>query len=190
MDGQESLWDIAELHFNNDERLVLILDIIHVSTYVWEASSLFQQSHEQRAAFTRERLLKILRGEVTGVIRGLRRMGSLDHLKGDKLKDLQRICGYFEKHQDKMRYDEYLAAGYPIASGVIEGACGHLVKDRMERSGMRWTLEGARSMLNLRAVFQSDYWNKFCQQRVTALSTIAHPHRDLVSNYAPLTIAC
>ncbi len=46
-----------------------------------------------------------------------------------------------------MRYDEYLRRGYPIASGVIEGACRHLVKDRMERSGMRWTLEGARSML-------------------------------------------
>lgn len=56
-----------------------------------------------------------------------------------------------------MEYDQYLKAGYPIASGVIEGACGQLVKDRMERSGMRWKLESARSMLNVRAAFQSDY---------------------------------
>ena len=62
-----------------------------------------------------------------------------------------------------MRYDEYLKNGYPIATGVIEGACGHLVKDRMERSGMRWIMEGARSMLNLRAAFQSDYWTECCE---------------------------
>jgi hypothetical protein len=166
-----------------------IIHVIHVATYVWEASSLFGRSREQRAAFTRERLLKILDGEVDGVIRGLRRMGSLGKLKGEKLKDLRRICGYFEKHKARMRYHEYLAAGYPIATGVIEGACGHLVKDRMERSGMRWTLEGARSMLNVRAVFQSDYWDKFCRQRVTQLSDSTHPNRNMVCNYTSLTMA-
>ncbi|WP_342190269.1 ISKra4 family transposase [Stieleria varia] len=190
MDGQQSLWEVAQLHLGDDPLVVPILDIIHVATYVWEASSLFEKSSEKRAAFTRERLLKILRGEVNGVIRGLRRMGSLGKLKGDKLKDLRRICGYFEKHKDRMRYDEYLAAGYPIASGVIEGACGHLVKDRMERSGMRWTLEAARSMLNVRAVFQSDYWDKFCKQRVTELSESTHPNRNMVCHYTPLTMAC
>jgi hypothetical protein len=190
MDGQESLWNIAEMYFEGDEQFVPILDIIHVSTYVWEASSLFEDSREQRAVFTRKRLLRILRGEVVGVIRGLRRMGTIRKLKGDKLKDLKRICGYFEKHEDRMRYDEYLAAGYPIASGVIEGACGHLVKDRMERSGMRWTLEGARSMLNVRAVFQSDYWHEFCQQRVVHLSHLTHPNRYLITDYSPLTLTC
>jgi hypothetical protein len=190
MDGQESLWDVAKLQFANDTQLVEILDIIHVSTYVWEASALFHKSHDQRTAFTRDRLLRILRGDVSGVIRGLRRMGSLAKLQGEKLKDLKRICGYFEKHQHRMRYDEYLAAGYPIATGVIEGACKHLVKDRMERSGMRWTLEGARSMLNVRAVFQTDYWRAFCDQRIETLSAQAHPNRDLIHNYIPLTLAC
>ena len=190
MDGQTSLWDVADLHFHGDQQLVEILDVIHVSTYVWEASSLFHPTMEQRKAFTRERLLKILKGEVDGVIRGLRRMGSIHKLKGQKLKDLQRICGYFQKHRHRMRYDQCLSLGYPIASGVIEGACGHLVKDRMERSGMRWTLEGARSMLNVRAVFQSDYWDKFCKQRINELTDIAHPLRELTSNYTPLTIAC
>jgi hypothetical protein len=189
MDGQQSLWDVAGMHFGEQEHLVSVLDIIHVSTYVWEASSLFHQTREAREAFTRQRMRKILCGEVGGVIRGLRRMGSLAKLKGEPLKDLQRICGYFEKHRERMRYDEYLAAGYPIASGVIEGACRHLVKDRMERSGMRWTLEGARSMLNVRAVFQSDYWDDFQQQRVRKQSDLAHPHRNLIKDYAPLSLA-
>ena len=89
-----------------------------------------------------------------------------------------------------MRYDEYLRRGYPIASGVIEGACRHLVKDRMERSGMRWTLEGARSMLNVRAAFQSDYWHAFQQQRIVRLNDQVHPCRDLLKDYQPLTLAC
>jgi len=88
-----------------------------------------------------------------------------------------------------MRYDEYLSAGYPIASGVIEGACRHLVKDRMERSGMRWTLEGARNMLNVRAAFQSSYWDQFQRSRIAREQLVLHLHRDLLVDYTPLQLA-
>ena len=59
-------------------------------------------------------------------------------LKGQKRKTVGDAAEYFERNRDRMKYDEYLAAGYPIGSGVVEGACRHLVKDRMERTGMRW----------------------------------------------------
>lgn len=190
MDGQESLWDTAAMHWGGDERTVGILDFLHVAVYVWEAASLFYDDRADKETFTRERLLKLLCGEVNGIIRGLRRMGSLRKLSDEKLKDLTRITGYLEKHQTRMKYDEYLQAGYPIASGVIEGACRHLVKDRMERSGMRWTLEAARSMLNVRAVFQSEHWTSFQTQRVHQLSDAAHPLRNLLTAYKPLTLAC
>ena len=62
------------------------------------------------------------------------------------------VCNYFENNASRMRYDEYLAADYPIATGVIEGACRHVIKDRMEQGGMRWTLAGAEAMLKLRGV--------------------------------------
>jgi hypothetical protein len=114
----------------------------------------------------------------------------LRELGGQKQQDLVRITGYLEKHRQRMRYDEYLRAGYPIASGVIEGACRHLVKDRMERSGMRWTLEGARSMLNVRAAFQSNHWNTFQQQRIVRLNDQVHPYRNLLKEYEPMTLAC
>ena len=68
-------------------------------------------------------------------------MRAMHELRGKKLNELEKICNYFENNKSRMEYDQYLKAGYPIASGVIEGACGHLVKDRMERSGMRWKLE-------------------------------------------------
>ncbi|TVP96914.1 MAG: hypothetical protein EA381_16340 [Planctomycetaceae bacterium] len=63
-----------------------------------------------------------------------------------------------------MRYDEYLARGLPIATGVIEGACRHLVQDRLGRSGMRWTIAGAQSILDLRSVLASDHWDSYQRQ--------------------------
>lgn len=65
-----------------------------------------------------------------------------------------------------MQYDKYLANGYPIGSGVVEGACRYLVKDRMEGTGMRWRVAGVQAMLNLRAVFLNDDWDSFQQYRI------------------------
>ncbi len=190
MDGQESLWKTMQRHVNFSAKTVPILDILHALAYVWEAASLFEKADSARRAFTRKRLMRILQGEVRGVIQGLRSLGTRHNLKGEKLKSLRRICGYLEKNADRMRYDEYLRRGYPIASGVIEGACRHLVKDRMERSGMRWTLEGARSMLNVRAAFQSDHWRTFFDWHKTNEGYRTHPNRNSLSNYTPLTLAC
>jgi hypothetical protein len=190
MDGQESLWETMQMHFGFSARTVPILDILHALAYVWEAANLFEKEDAARRAFTRERLLKLLRGEVAGVVQGLRSLGTRRGLKGEKLKSLKRVCGYLEKNSDRMRYDEYLRRGYPIASGVIEGACRHLVKDRMERSGMRWTLEGARSMLNVRAAFQSDHWRAFVDWHIKNEITQTHSNRNLLNGYTPPTLAC
>jgi hypothetical protein len=89
-----------------------------------------------------------------------------------------------------MKYDQYLKEGYPIASGVIEGACGLLVKDRMARSGMRWKLESAHSMLNVQSAYQSDYWALFQQTRIEEQTEIVHPNRALTEGYQSLTLAC
>lgn len=190
MDGQESLWKTMLIHFTFGARTVPILDILHALAYVWKAANLFEKDEQARRSFTRERLLKILRGEVAGVIQGLRSLGTRRGLKGDKLKSLRQICGYLEKNADRMRYDVYLRRGYPIASGVIEGACRHLVKDRMERSGMRWTLEGARSMLNVRAAFQSDHWQAFMDWHIEHEVNQTHPNRNLLQNYTPKSLTC
>jgi len=117
MDGQESLWETMKLHPSFGPRTVPILDIVHAHAYVWEAAGLFEKDDDRRRAFTRERLLRILRGEIRGAIKGLRLLGTMHDLKGDEAKDLARICGYFEKHAHRMRYDEYLRRSYPIASG-------------------------------------------------------------------------
>ena len=74
---------------------------------------------------------------------------------------LEKTANYFERNLTYMDYEEYLSRGSPIASGVIEGACRHLVKNRFELSGMRWSLEGAESLLRLRAVAENGDWQEY-----------------------------
>jgi hypothetical protein len=170
MDGQHSLWETADACCNSaipEACQVDILDILHVAGYVWRAAKVFHHHREHQEAFTRERLLRILNGEVQGVITGLKQMATRHGLTGKARQEIDTVCGYFAAHRERMQYDEYLANGYPIATGVIEGACRHLVKDRMERSGMRWTLTGAQAMLHLRALRESSYWNQFQEQRAS-----------------------
>lgn len=192
MDGQAILWDAAEVCLSEfvaqtqqrdpTQRVVDILDIVHVSGYVWKAAKAFYSHKEHREAFVQERLLRILRGDVAGVITGMRRMATQQELRGDALKAVTSACNYFENNASRMRYDEYLRAGYPIASGVIEGACRHLIKDRMEQGGMRWTLVGAEAMLNVRAVVASDEWERFGSWRQSEQADRLHPHRALAKN--------
>lgn len=103
----------------------------------------------------------LLEGKVGYVIGGLRQMQTKHGLPAAKRKKLASVIGYFENNRAHMRYDEYLAAGYPIGSGVAEGACRHLVKDRLEQTGMRWVRDGAQAMLYLRATYLNGDWEEF-----------------------------
>ena len=106
----------------------------------------FNEATQKREAhqWVEERLRRLLEGKVDSVIRGMRYQSTQRGLKGPKRKTVRDSTEYFERNRARMRYDEYLAAGFPIGSGVVEGACRHLVKDRMERTGMRWIPSGAR----------------------------------------------
>jgi len=181
MDGQSSLWETARLCTDTvpAEERIEILDIVHVASYVWKAAKAFHAHREHQEAFARERLLRILQGDVQSVITGMRRMAT-QRLAAAGRKEIATVCGYFTTHADRMQYHDDLAAGYPIATGVIEGACRHLVKDRMERSGMRWTQTGAQAMLDVRAVHQSSYWDEFHQQRIERQRESIKPYRTLL----------
>jgi hypothetical protein len=183
IDGQRSLWTSCAAHLARDR--VEIVDLLHVTSYLWDAAYLFHaEGSDQAPAFVRDRLLRILRGEVGYVIGGLRQMatkrkGAKRRLPAAKQQTLTKVCNYFERNRDRMRYNEYLAAGYPIASGVIEGACRHLVKDRMERAGMRWTVSGAQAMLDLRSTSINDQWTAFQNHRIDAETRRLYPQRQL-----------
>jgi hypothetical protein len=194
MDGQKSLWDAADACLEElrdkmqahdpEQQFVDIADLLHVSHYVWRGAKVLYQHREQQEAFVEDRLLRILQGDVLGVVTGMRRMATQRGLQGANRKDMRTVCNYLENNAERMRYHEYLQAGYPIATGVIEGACRHIIKDRMEQGGMRWTLPGAEAMLNVRAVCASSEWQAFHSWRQSENSKTNHRHAQLVANYA------
>ena len=180
MDGQISLWGMRQLHQPEEEtNIVEVLDLLHVTSRLWTAAHLFHKRNSDSAKqFVKYRVLRILRGEVLGVVRGLRAMGTR-RLSGKKQrKELDKICCYFQKNHKRMQYDQYLARGYPIASGVIEGACRNVVKDRLERTGMSWRVPGAQSMLDLRCIHLSKQWEDFISYRIQRQTNRLYPHRE------------
>ena len=181
MDGQESLWTMKD-QMQSDLKTVDILDLLHVTPRLWTAAHLFHPCDEAAAiAFVREQARRILHGQVKTVIHSLRACATRRGLPPSKKAQLETICRYFAKHAKRMRYDQYLREGYPIASGVIEGACRHVVKDRLERTGMSWTRPGAQAMLHLRAIWTCDQWDQFDEYRIERETARLYPYRDALN---------
>jgi hypothetical protein len=161
-DGERALHDRQSEYL--PENVICILDLFHVMERLWKAAwCFFDEASEKPEAhrWVEKELRMLLEGKVGYVVGGLRQMMTKRDLKGARRKTVSEVAGYFERNRVRMKYDEYLAAGYPIGSGVVEGACRHLVKDRLERAGMRWHPDGAQAMLNLRATYLNGEWDSF-----------------------------
>lgn len=164
-----SLHKAAERH---GVELTIVLDVIHAIEYLWKAARVFYAETDPAGEeWVHERLLRLLRGTSSSVAAGIRRSATLRKLSTSKREPADKAADYLLKYRDYLHYDEYLAAGLPIASGVIEGACRYLVKDRMDITGARWGLEGAEAVLKLRALRASgdfdQYWSFHEQQQLS-----------------------
>jgi len=179
MDGENKLRDLQELKL---KRAIGILDIWHVTEYLYELAYCFYRDGSKEAkAFVETYLRKLLEGKVNRVIGGIRQMATKRDLPDSKWNKVEDCLMYFAAHSQYMKYDEYLAAGYPIGSGVVEGACRHLVKDRMEQAGMRWRLAGAQAILNLRAIYVNDDWEEFHADRIRTEQRKLYPYKKQLS---------
>jgi hypothetical protein len=188
-DGQEALWQACAEAILDPDR-VEILDLLHVTPRLWQAAKLlYGEKGTEVVPFVRQRVTQVLEGKVATVMRSLRRLAADRGLNEAKKKAIGRICRYFAKNRQRMRYDVYLRQGYPIASGVIEGACRHLIKDRMERAGMHWTVVGAQAMLDVRSVWIGGQWEAFQEQRIERATQRLYPHRHLVAGEAFFALA-
>lgn len=164
MDGQRSLWDLKESWFR---RALGILDIFHVLERLWHVAHAFHGEGSREAERQVERHLRlVLEGKVRCVIGLYQRWLGQHRIKGGAAKTVREAITYFDNNKQYMKYHEYLAAGYPIGTGVAEGACRHFVKDRMELAGMRWEIEGAQAILSLRAFYLNDQWDEFIVHRI------------------------
>lgn len=143
---------------------IVVLDFIHVLEYLWDAAWCFYTPGDPQAEqWVTDRAISILEGRSSDVAAGIRRSATLRKLTGEKRKTVDRSVDYMHKHRPMLCYDIALREGWPIASGVIEGACRYLVKDRMEITGARWGLKSAEAVLKLRALRTSgdldEYWD-------------------------------
>jgi len=159
-DGERALQRRVAASFGG---VTLVLDLLHVLEKLWAVAHVFHPEGSKEAeAFVYARAERILTGGVSHVVKGLRQMATKRGLSGAKAKTVRDVAGYYYSNRSRMRYDVYLKNGWPIASGSVEGACKNLVRDRFERSGMRWSPAMAEAMLKLRAVYLSgdldDYW--------------------------------
>lgn len=140
----------------------LILDFIHAYEYLWQvASALFGQDSPDRQGWVLEQTRTLLAGQANTLAANFRQLAAAKGRSSSQRKILTKVANYFENNHAYMDYATYLQRGWPIASGVIEGVCRHFVKDRMELSGMRWSIDGAENLLHLRAVAENNDWDDY-----------------------------
>jgi hypothetical protein len=156
LDGALGLWNLATKLFKEWKRVTFVLDIMHVVGYLWSAANaLFGEQSKAGTHWVQQKLTEILRGRVGYVIGGLRQILTKQQLRKSVRETLQKVITFFHNHRRWMQYDAYLAAGLPVGTGVVESACGSVVKHRMEGEGKRWSLEGAEAVLALRSLKKS-----------------------------------
>jgi hypothetical protein len=141
----------------------LVLDFVHVAGYVKAAATaLLGEDYPDLADYVACRLHELLTGKLERVLWLLEdRRYMVRRLSPADEKVIAATLGYLRRNAEFMRYDDYLVQGWPIATGIAEGACGHLVKDRMERAGMKWRQPGAQAILDLRSVRVNGDWDAY-----------------------------
>jgi len=168
MDGEQKLWDLQREWLG---RSVEILDFFHALKRVRDVSKVVHpKDKSRRDEWVSIQVCDLLTGKVETVIRRWRRLAcQAEQEKCWTESDQQTVSsaiGYYRNNRHRMRYDEYLSSGYPIGSGIAEGACRNLVKDRLDCTGMHWRLPGARAMLKTRALYLNGEWDDFVEYRI------------------------
>jgi hypothetical protein len=176
LDGALCLWRLAPQLFKPWKRVTCVLDIMHVVGYLWAAANaLFGEASKAGKHWVQWKLTEILRGRVGYVIGGLRQILTKQRLRKSVRQTLAKVITFLHNHRHWMQYDQYLALGLPVGTGVVESACGSVVKHRMEGEGKRWSLAGAEAILALRSLKKShdndlrDYWRFRARQVRTRL---------------------
>jgi hypothetical protein len=165
-------------------KLTIIMDIIHVIEYLWKAARVFYDENDSNAEiWVNDRLFEILKGKAGYVAGGIRRSATLRKLSIEDRKAVDISANYLIKKSSYLKYDEYLKEGFPIATGIIEGACRYLIKDRMDLTGARWRLKGAEAVIKLRSLKASKDFDKYWEFHENK-----EHYRNHLSQYADASI--
>ncbi len=149
---------------NRKVKVTIIVDFVHVLEYLWSAAwSFFPEGDPAAEKWVQDKALAVLDGDAGVIAASIRRKATLLNLPDQKRAKADRTADYLLNKRPYLDYSTALNKGWPIATGVIEGACRHLVKDRMDITGARWGLQGAEAILKLRALVSNgdfdSYWD-------------------------------
>ncbi len=163
VDGQEAQQREVEAAIARHRTdVVVIQDFVHVLEYLWKAAYCFHADGTSEAeAWVLERAYALLQGKVSEVAAGMRRSATRQGLSHEARAPVDKCADYLLKNKERFDYATALANGWPIATGIIEGACRHLVKDRMDLTGARWSLDGAEAVLRLRSLRASGDFEEY-----------------------------
>jgi hypothetical protein len=164
----------------------IVLDFVHVLEKLWAAARCFHTATDPAAEdWVAVKAARILTGAAATTAHDLRAEADERHLTEDERTAVDKAADYLDGYQDFLLYDQALKAGWPIGSGVIEGAARHLVADRLDITGSRWSVSGAEALLLLRAVISNHDFDAYWQHHLNAERQRVHPHAD--QRTVPLT---
>lgn len=159
-------------------KVPILIDFIHVLEYLWKAAwCLFPQADPAAETWVAEHAITILHGQATNVAAAISDQATRAGLPPTRRRNLDKCIDYLTSKADYLRYEKALAAGWPIATGIIEGACRHLIKDRMDITGARWNLPGAEAILKLRALTSNGDFDQYWTYHLTREHQRTHQNR-------------
>jgi hypothetical protein len=164
VDGAEHQLDLIRAEAaRRGAAIHIVIDLIHVLEYIWKAAwSLHPAGDPAAEDWVAAKALAVLAGDSERAAAEITAQADAAGLAGNQRAGTDACVRYLTSKHDYLRYDQALAAGWPIATGVIEGACRHLIGDRLDITGARWGLQGAEAILTLRAVIANgdfdEYW--------------------------------
>ena len=163
VDGQEAqLENLNAAIAKHRPDTIVIQDFIHALEYLWKAAHcLHSHGTTDTEKWVMNHALDLLKSKVSNVAGGMRRSATFKLLSQKDREPVDKCARYLLKNKKRFDYATALANGWPIATGVIEGACRHLVKDRMDLTGARWTLDGAEAVLFMRSVYASGDFEQY-----------------------------
>jgi len=161
-----------------DVKVTILVDCVHVLEYLWgSAWCFFTEGDPAAERWVQEKARAVLEGNASTVAAAIRRTATRRQLAADKRKNADNAADYLLAKRPYLDYPTALANGWPIATGVIEGACRHLVKDRMDITGARWGLEGAEAVLKLRALKSNNDFDSYWRFHLTQERKRVHEAR-------------
>lgn len=162
--------------------VTIVIDLIHVVEYLWDAAWCFFDEGDPKAeAWVADRALAVLGGGASEVAAGIRRRASTVRLKATGRKEADTCADYLSRKAAYLDYPQALSSGWPIATGVIEGAVRHVCKDRMDLTGARWGLKGAEAVLKLRTLRSNGHFGEYWKFHVARERERVHASRYAAS---------